>query len=506
MWYTTIIQPLLDAKSDAVFVVDTACLTDIPVLRDHLKTVYPEILRYESEIRLRIVLRRRTSRMLIVFRSEDEIPFDFLSSYAVVSVDLVQAFPLFDREALLKIPYENYSFLYEEYPQLTANHYEKFSHDETTALLTPLLASADYKVKKRMLELRTRLETLIARVPKDRETFGEISEVLGELLFLSHDTVPPDIERQRTIIEAEFAQHIEHYYEDFVYDSKLRMHAHLLEQIFGNPREKIALICLDCMGFEEWNVVREYLDATVNPRFDITYSFVMLPSETHYSRITLFAGRFPQELHVPGTSKVPGTLLRNEEKFFRSALENQFGFEAHDIYYCRCSEPRNIPLPFENLGDYSVIGLVFSFIDQLTHNTLITKKMLLDNIRSRLAKSCLDELIASLIKQEFQIFLTSDHGSISVHGNGVHVPKDLTEEHSKRYFLTMKRIIAEEYQQKAQCALVLELKNMLGEEILCILTDDSMFGSKEKVELTHGGISLEEVVVPFIEVKTNDWI
>ena len=500
MWYQKLIQPMLDAQTDTLLVVDAAHFLEWPAIQEHVKASYPQILPYHNELQLRLALRKQTQNMLVVFTREQDIPFAFLSMYAVVNLDIAQVFPLFDREVLLAIPYEDYAYIYAQYETLTTHRYEKLSCAETEQLLQPLLTSEEYQINKRVLELRNRLAHLKTCSFSKHETFGELSQVLGELAFIEHDqNVWLNLEQERIPLRQAFAQYIGHYYEDFVYHPDLPMHAYVVKQIFERSHHRNALICFDCMGFEEWQVIREYLEAKTTFQFEVNYSFAMLPSETLYSRTTLFAGRFYKELRASSLhNKVDSG---QEKKWFYHALQETCDLSEQDIYFYQGLKPGEYPFEFDDLSDYSALGMIFFFIDQLTHNELMTKRILLNNIRTHLSDSRLDELIRALLDQGFRVFFTSDHGSIYAHGNGVTVPKDLTDARSKRYFITGKQIIAEEYTRQAQHAIVLQLKHMLGEEFVGVLTDDSIFASKHESELTHGGISLEEVVVPFIEVK-----
>ena len=73
-----------------------------------------------------------------------------------------------------------------------------------------------------------------------------------------------------------------------------------------------------------------------------------------------------------------------------------------------------------------------------------------------------------------------------------------------RYLISEYENILLEY--KDENKILIQLKDMIGEDFILLLTDNSMFNTKGNTGLTHGGISLEEVVLPFIEVKKNERI
>ena len=107
---------------------------------------------------------------------------------------------------------------------------------------------------------------------------------------------------------------------------------------------------------------------------------------------------------------------------------------------------------------------------------------------------------AVIIQQGFETYLVSDHGSIFAVGNGVNVSNELFDNRAKRYLISENEILLKEYKNKIRKSIVIQFKNLIGNEYLLLLSGNNMFGSKNEASLTHGGISVEEVVVPFIRV------
>jgi len=302
------------------------------------------------------------------------------------------------------------------------------------------------------------------------------------------------------VLCSKFIEYVLNYYEDLIYSTNSLINSNILDLVFGNPDEKNALICFDCMGFEEWNVIKEYLEKRMNLNFDIKYSFSMLPSETNYSGNALFAGSTPK--NIRNLKFINEIHWGNEGGLFKHCLNKRIGINSNLIYFQRCVDARDIKIDYSSVGDYSAIGLVFSFVDRLVHTNLMDKSRLIYNIRIHLGKSNIDEFIRSLLCQGFRVYFASDHGNIFCKGNGINVSKDLVDSKAKRYLLSDKKELLEEY--KTQDSKIIQLKNMIGEDYLLLLAGNSMFAGRNDEGLTHGGISIEEMVVPFIEVKCND--
>jgi hypothetical protein len=129
------------------------------------------------------------------------------------------------------------------------------------------------------------------------------------------------------------------------------------------------------------------------------------------------------------------------------------------------------------------------------------KNLLITNIETLLRNSKLDLFLDSLVQKGFKVYLCSDHGNIFSHGNGINVPKNLVNEKALRYLISEHENILEEYSDKN--SIIIQLKKVIGDEYILFMTGNSMIGREKNSKLTHGGISIDEVVLPFIEVKSK---
>ena len=146
--------------------------------------------------------------------------------------------------------------------------------------------------------------------------------------------------------------------------------------------------------------------------------------------------------------------------------------------------------------------MVFTFIDDLTHNSLMTKRKLVRDIQECLEKISMADLLRKLFEQGFYVYLVSDHGSVFAKGNGVRISKDLVDQKARRYIISEHRALAEE--DESENTVLVQLKHVIGDSWLLLLTGNVMFGNQNETCLTHGGSSIEEVVVPYVVVKRNE--
>lgn len=487
MWYEQIINLIEDLNADILFVMDSTHLIDYHEIKNKINEKY-HIYAFENEIKLRRILRENITNLLILFNNNESLPYDLLSNHAQIKIGTKDIFPYLNDEIISSISFNDYQKIYRNYLKKKDDLFEQLSKKDTESFLKNMALTEDDSIYK-AYELTEQLKKQSFNI--NSSNWGNIANIYGEIMYLVHrNNLSLEIDDLINKIQSEFIEFILNEYEDLTFDTKSHLNSNLLNIILQD--EKIALICFDCMGFEEWHVIYEYLKES-NLEFNVDYSFSILPSETGFSRGALFSGLLP--LNIPEKK----TNLRIEEKLFKSAL-NHHNINENDVYFSRFSKPDEIP---ENYAfeDYDALGIIFSFIDEIVHNKLMDKNLLITSIETLLRNSKLDLFINSLVQKDFKIYLCSDHGNIFAKGNGKNVPKQLVDEKALRYLISEHESILEEYADEN--SRIIQLKELLGNEYILLMTGNSMLGGEKNSRLTHGGISIEEVVLPFIEVKSQ---
>lgn len=488
MWYEQIITLIEDLNADVLFVIDPNHLMDYQDIKNIISEKY-HIYSFENEIKLRRTLRENNSNLLIVFNDNESVPYDLLSNYAQIIIGPSDIFPYLNKEIISSIPFNGYQRVYRQYLNENDGFFEQLSPKDTEMFLRNIALNEDDFIYK-AYELTNHLKELSDDI--DSVDWGSIADIYGELMYVVHkNNISMEIDDLITKLQSKFIEFILNDYENLTFNTNSHLNSNLLNIMLKN--KKIAIICFDCMGFEEWQVIYQYLIETTNLEFDIDHSFSILPSETGYSRGALFSGLVPLELPEKKSN------LRIEEKMFKKAL-NHNNIDENDVYFNRFSKPDEIP---ENYAfeDFQALGIIFSFVDEIVHSKFVDKNLLITNIETLLRNSKLDIFLDSLVQKGFKVYLCSDHGNIFAHGTGINVPKKLVNEKALRYLISEHENIIAEYADEN--SIVIQLKRILGEEYILLMTGKSMLGGKNYSRLTHGGISIEEVVLPFIEVKSE---
>ena len=314
--------------------------------------------------------------------------------------------------------------------------------------------------------------------------WGNIAKKWAHLVYLNESNkLDNDLNRLAKRVDDKFLEFIANEYNDLVYDQRFQ-HAPLNNKILSyllNEDQKTALICLDGMSYKDWFVVKNYLDKNLNLKYHEHFSYAIIPTITSYSRRAIFSAETPLE----------DDGRYDEEKLFReNVLENK-KTKNQNIFFDRTNEPKI----FELLG-YEYIGLIYNFVDEIAHQAT-SESLKFNNLKNFLDESEFSAVINNLIENKFRVYLCSDHGNLYCEGNGFNPSRDLIEKRASRSVLYRSRKLAEN--EEFENRLVLNFPNIIGEEYILTMKNRRKFGNSE-AGFTHGGVNIEEVIIPFIEV------
>lgn len=241
---------------------------------------------------------------------------------------------------------------------------------------------------------------------------------------------------------------------------------------------KIALICFDGMGWAEWLILQQHLTKK-GFKFNVSPQFALVPTITSISRTAIFSGSYNL-----GFEKYP-----NDRKHFIDYWQaGESAFIEEDSLKSK-----------ELLVGIKYVGMIYSFFDKLAHGMSFpkdseSKKIYFDSINSYLRESRVEDTLKILSDDGFKIFICSDHGSVLATGNGKKIEKYLIDKNSKRATIIDKSILNKFIEEQKYEIPFVENK------IVVFAKNRELFSTKDKIALSHGGVTVEELVVPFIEV------
>lgn len=286
--------------------------------------------------------------------------------------------------------------------------------------------------------------------------------------------------------------------------------------------EKVFLIVIDNFRFDQWRM----LSKEIGDMFDITEEtyISILPTATQYARNAIFSGLMPDQIALMfpdlwvDEDEEEGKNL-NEEPLIKTQIDR---FRRHDTFsYHKINDSAGAERylqQFNQAADYDLNVLVVNFIDMLSHARTESKMVreLANNesayrsiTLSWFRHSVLSELFRRLAQSRFTVVLTTDHGSIRV-SKPVKIVGDRNTNTNLRYKLgknlgyQSKELFVIRDPRQAH----LPAPNLSTSYVFA--TGDSFFAYPNNYNyyvsyycdtFQHGGISMEEMIVPLVTMR-----
>lgn len=288
--------------------------------------------------------------------------------------------------------------------------------------------------------------------------------------------------------------------------------------------EKVFLIVIDNFRYDQWRTLAN----RIGELFDIEEDMYMsiLPTATQYARNAIFSGLMPNkiagmfpELWVDEEEEEGKNL--NEGPLIRTQIER---YRRHDTFsYHKINDSAGGEKLIEHLNelwknDLNVI--VFNFIDMLSHARTESKMVreLANNesayrsiTLSWFQHSVMSDLFNILAKKDAKILLTTDHGSIRV-SRPVKIIGDRNTNTNLRYKLGRnlnyhsKEVFTVREPQKIQLPapnLSTAYAFATGNSFFAYPNNYNYYVSYYKDTFQHGGISMEEMLIPVITLTSK---
>ena len=366
-------------------------------------------------------------------------------------------------------------------------------------------------------------------------TAEDWKELYKKLVFWEMELATTDsnmtdmLQMQKEEANLTFAKFVRKNYEEWITnpDSRPLMSPDIFKRCVF-PRlsagRKVLLLVLDNCRFDQWRM----LSAELSDDFDIEENlyYSILPTATQYARNAIFAGLMPfqiKEMYPDlwvDEEEDEGKNL-NEEELIRQQLARYRRRETFTYHKVNDSGAMDKILGgFSAMAAHPLNVLVINFIDILSH-ARTESKMVRELAGSESAyrsitlswfrHTPIKDLFRRLASEDFDILITTDHGSIRVN-TPTKVVGDRNVNTNLRYKLgkNLSYNPKEVYEVKQPKKLLLPQPNLstayifaTGARFFAYPNNYNYYVQYYKDTFQHGGISMEEMLIPLISLKAK---
>lgn len=334
---------------------------------------------------------------------------------------------------------------------------------------------------------------------------------------------------QKSEANTHFTKFIMDNYEDWLNDPKaerpLLSHQLMKKKVFPllDKEESVFFILIDNLRFDQWKILEPIIGQYFTVNEESTY-YSILPTTTEFARNSIFSGLLPSDMekYHPDlwvNEDEEQSKNANEDKFFAQQLKRNkldIKFSYHKIL--NLQQGKQLADNLSNHMGNKLNIIVYNFVDMLSHartDMAMIRELASDEAAYRsltqswFMHSPLYEIIQKLSEKKVKLVITTDHGTIRVQ-KPYKIVGDRETNTNLRYKAGRNLSFDEKgifFTRKPE-RFYLPKRNIstsyvfaIEDQFLAYPNNYNYYVNYYKDTFQHGGISLEEMIIPYLELS-----
>lgn len=365
------------------------------------------------------------------------------------------------------------------------------------------------------------------------DIYSKLVEWSLELDRMPNSALKQTLQDQFRDANAEFSKFVEDNYKDWITkrytDAEPVLSPHLLDvhlQPLLNEGKSVVMFVVDCMRYDQWLMMQQIISPFYS--FKTNFYCAILPTATQFARNSIFSGLFPADIkkHYPqwwssDTNSEDHKLNAYEKELMEAWLERRKIKLKNKPGYVKIFDTefgQKIERDIHQFKNNQLTAIVINAVDMIAHSRsdyAILKEIAPDEsayrslTRSWFQHSSFYGMLKALSQnKDLKVIVTTDHGAIRCM-RGVKVLGDRDTSTNLRYKFG-KNVKAEprhaiQIQHPEEFRLPsqgITVNNIIAKEDYYFVypTDFHHYMNRYRDSFQHGGVSMEEMIVPFIEM------
>jgi len=343
------------------------------------------------------------------------------------------------------------------------------------------------------------------------------------------------LQMQKDEANVNFARFVDDHYKEWLREAEpnnrpLLSHDIVYEKVLPHLEDPDApplyFLLIDCLRYDQWKIIENELLNYFKVVEETPY-FSILPTTTSYCRNSIFSGQMPltmsrkhKDIWVNETEE--GKKNDHEDEFLRRQLErygmDDVRFSYHKII--KNHQAEQVLNNFNNLKNNDLNVLVFNFIDMLSHartDTAFVRELAPDEAAYRaitlswFKHAPMLELCKRIAESGGRMVITTDHGTIrtkrpyKIVGDR-ETNTNLRYKQGKNLNFSAKNVIVAERPEDFMLPRVnVSTRFVFGTEdyFFAYPNNYNHYVRYYKDTFQHGGVSLEEMIVPLVYLEAK---